>query len=54
MKRIKLLIIGYSKFVEKRLIKSIKKIKKIDFRVCSKSKKKQNDLLYGLFRRFKF
>ena len=39
MKKIKLLIIGYSKFVEKRLIKSIKKIKKIDYRVCSKSKK---------------
>ena len=44
MKRIKLLIIGYSKFVEKRLIKSIKKIKKIDFRVCSKSKK--NKMIY--------
>ena len=39
MKKIKLLIIGYSKFVEKRLINSIKKIKKIDYRVCSKSKK---------------
>lgn len=39
MKKIKLLIVGYSKFVEKRLINSIKKIKKIDYRVCSKSKK---------------
>ena len=39
MKKIKLLVVGYSKFVEKRLINSIKKIKKIDYRVCSKSKK---------------
>ena len=39
MKKIKLLIIGYSKFVEKRLIKSIKKIKKMNNQVCSKSKK---------------
>jgi len=39
MKKIKLLIVGYSKFVEKRLIDSIEKIKKIDYRVCSKSKK---------------
>lgn len=42
MKRIKLLIIGYSKFVEKRLINSLKKIKKIDYRICSKSKIKDN------------
>ena len=39
MKKIKLLVVGYSKFVEKRLINSIKKIKEIDYRVCSKSKK---------------
>ena len=44
MKRIKLLIIGYSKFVEKRLINSLKKIKKIDYRICSKSKK--NKIIY--------
>ena len=44
MKKIKLLIIGYSKFVEKRLINSIKKIKEIDYRICSKSKK--SELVY--------
>ncbi len=42
MKKTKLLIIGYSKFVEKRLIYSIKKIRKIDYRICSKSKKDNN------------
>ena len=38
MRTIKLLIIGYSNFVKKRLIKSIKKNKKIDYRICSKTK----------------
>ena len=42
MKKIKLLVIGYSKFAEKRLIKSIKKIKKIDYRICSKTKTNSN------------
>jgi len=42
MKKIKLLIIGYSKFAQKRLIKSIKKIKKIDYRICSKTKTNSN------------
>ena len=52
MKKIKLLIIGYSKFVEKRLVNSLKKIKKIDYRICSKTKTKDkihyNDYLEGL------
>tara|TARA_B100001057_G_scaffold55984_1_gene49662 strand:- start:177 stop:1100 length:924 start_codon:yes stop_codon:yes gene_type:complete len=52
MKKIKLLIIGYSKFVEKRLVSSLKKIKKIDYRICSKTKIKDNihydDYLEGL------
>ena len=52
MKKIKLLIIGYSKFVEKRLVSSLKKIKKIDYRICSKTKTKDkihyNDYLEGL------
>ena len=52
MKKIKLLIIGHSKFVEKRLINSIKKNKIIDYRICSKSKKTKNiyykDYLKGL------
>jgi len=42
MKKIKLLIIGYSKFAENRLVKSIKKISLIDFRICSKSKISNN------------
>jgi len=42
MKKIKLLIIGYSKFAENRLIKSIKKIALIDFRICSKTKVSDN------------
>ena len=52
MKKIKLLIIGYSKFVEKRLVSSLKKIKKIDYRICSKTKTEDkihyNDYLEGL------
>ena len=44
MKKVKLLVVGYSKFVEKRLFKSLKKIKKIDFRICSKTK--INDKIY--------
>ena len=52
MKKIKLLVIGYSKFVEKRLVSSLKKIKKIDYRICSKTKSKDNiyysDYLEGL------
>ena len=42
MKKIKLLVVGYSKFVEKRLVSSLKKIKKIDYRICSKTKVKDN------------
>lgn len=38
MKTTKLLIIGYSNFVKNRLVKSIKKNKKIDYRICSKTK----------------
>jgi len=52
MKKIKLLIIGYSKFVEKRLVSSLKKIKKINYRICSKTKTEDkihyNDYLEGL------
>ncbi len=39
MPKIKLLIIGYSKFARRRLIPSLKKNKKIDYYICSKSKK---------------
>jgi predicted dehydrogenase len=39
MKKINLLILGYSKFVQKRLLKSIKNSKKIQYKICSKSKK---------------
>lgn len=42
MKKIKLLVVGYSKFVEKRLVSSLKRIKKIDYRICSKTKVKDN------------
>mgnify|MGYP003953385333 CR=1 FL=1 len=35
----KLLIIGYSSFVKRRVMKSIKKIKKLDIYICSKSQK---------------
>ena len=42
MKKIKLLVVGYSKFVEKRLVSSLKRIKKIDYRIYSKTKVKDN------------
>ena len=35
----KILIIGYSSFVRRRVIKSLKKIKKLDIFICSKSNK---------------
>ena len=46
MKKIKLLVVGYSKFVEKRLVSSLKRIKKIDYRICSKTKVKDNIHIY--------
>ena len=39
MPKIKLLIIGYSRFAKRRLIPSLKKNKKINYYICSKSKK---------------
>ena len=33
----KILVIGYSSFVRRRVIKSLKKIKKLDIFICSKS-----------------
>ena len=42
MKKIKILFFGYSSFLKRRVIPSIKKNKKIDYVICSKSKKKDN------------
>ena len=42
MKKINLLILGYSGLVQRRLLKSIKKIKEINYKICSKSFKSKN------------
>ena len=39
MLKIKLLIIGYSSFVRRRVVPSVKKNKKINYFICSKSQK---------------
>lgn len=39
MQKIKLLIIGYSSFVRRRVVPSVKKNKKINYFICSKSQK---------------
>ena len=41
-KKINLLLLGYSSFAQRRLIKSINKIKNIRISICSKSKKGKN------------
>ena len=39
MKKIQLLILGYSSFVKRRVLPAIKKIQKIEYFICSKSNK---------------
>jgi len=41
-KKINLLLLGYSKFAERRLLKSLKKFKNIKVTICSKSRKGKN------------
>jgi predicted dehydrogenase len=42
MKKIYLLILGNSSFVQRRVISSLNKIKEIDYKICSKSQKNKN------------
>ena len=42
MKKINLLILGNSNFVQRRVLSSLNKIKEIDYKICSKSQKNKN------------
>ena len=42
MKKVNLLILGNSSFVQRRVIRSLNKIKEINYKICSKSQKNKN------------
>ena len=42
MKKVNLLILGNSNFLQRRVISSLNKINKIDYKICSKSRKNKN------------
>lgn len=50
MKKINLLILGYSNFAQIRLIKSLKNFKEINYKICSQSKK-SNDIYFNDYKK---